>query len=60
MQDAILAPIELIGNANAEISCLGKERIVTRVHKALLPLARDDEHFAEAAPHLFGSDVAKH
>ena len=60
VRDATLAAVELIGNANARISHLRREKIVTCVNKALLPLARDDERFAEAAPHLFGSDFARH
>ena len=62
VRDTTLAAVELIGNANARISHRrrARERIVTCINKALLPLARDDEHFAEAAPHLFGNDFARH
>ena len=59
VRDATSTAVELIGNANARISRLRRERIVTSVNKVLLPLARDDEQFAEAAPHLFGTDFAR-
>ena len=58
--DATLVAIELIGNANARISRLRMGRIVTFVNKVLVPLSRDDEHFAEAAPHHFRSDFDRH
>ena len=58
--DATITAIELISNANARISCLRKKRIVTCINKVLLPLVRDDEHFTEAAPHLFESDFVRH
>ena len=59
VRDATSAAVELIGNANARISCLRREKIVTCVNKVLLPLARDEEHFTEAAPQLFGTDFAR-
>lgn len=35
------------------------KKIINTVNKALLPLAKEDESYADAAPNLFGSDFAK-
>ena len=58
-RDAALTAIELIGNANARMSRLRREKIMTSVNKSLLPLAKDDENFTTAAPLLFGGEFAK-
>ena len=46
-------------NAQIRISHLCRERITSSFHKGLLPLAREDETFKEAAPCRFGSEFAK-
>ena len=42
--------ITLIGNANANLMHLWRERIVGEINKALLPIVGDDNNFKEAAP----------
>ena len=59
VRDATSAAVELIGNTNTRISRLRKDKIVACVNKVLLPLTRDDEHFTEAAPQLFGTDFVR-
>ena len=49
----------LIGNANARISRLRREKYVTAINKNLTPLVADDGDFIEAAPNLFGADFSK-
>ena len=49
----------LIGNTNARISCLRREKYVTAINKNLTPLEADDGDFIEAAPNLFGADFSK-
>ena len=56
---AVKAAVQLVGNANAHMSHLRRERVVTDLNKALLPIVGDDEAFAEAAPLLFGTEFAK-
>ena len=51
--------VELIGNANANMSHLRRERVVSDLNKALLPIVGDDANFKEAAPLLFGTEFAK-
>ena len=53
-REASLAAAEPLGNASARISRLRRERIVTDVNKALLPLALEDDNFVDAPPFLFG------
>ena len=50
---------ELLGNANARMSRLRREKAVGSLNKTLLPLAQDDDVFAEATPKLFGAEFAK-
>ena len=56
---AVRTAIELIANANANMSHLRRERVVSDLNKALLPIVRDDSNFKEAAPLLFGTEFAK-
>lgn len=56
---ASTSAIQLIGNANARISRLRREKIVTAVNKSLLPLVKEDGPYSKASPDLFGSDFAK-
>ena len=51
--------MSLIGNASSHLSRLRREKVVTSVNKALLPLVKEDDHFAGASPNLFGPDFAK-
>ena len=56
---AVRSGITLIGNANAHLLHLRRERVVGDINKALLPIVRDDSNFKEAAPLLFGTEFAK-
>ena len=56
---AVRSGIQLIGNANAHLVHLRRERIVSDMNKALLPIVGDDTNFKEAAPLLFGTEFAK-
>ena len=46
--------VELIGNANASISHLQREKVIGELNKALLLVIGDDSNFKEATPLLFG------
>ena len=58
-RNAVVTAVELLGNANARVSRLRRERVVLNVNKALLPLVQEDTNFDGASPALFGSDFAK-
>ena len=59
VKDAASTAVQLIGNANARMSRLRREKIITSMNRTLLPLVKDDENFMEAAPHLFGGNFAR-
>jgi hypothetical protein len=59
VKDATLAAVELIGNANARISRLRREKLVASINNDLTPLARDDADFVGVAPNLFGPEFTK-
>ena len=59
IQLASTTAIQLIGNANARISRLRREKLLTAVNKSLLPLVKEDGPYVNAAPDLFGADFAK-
>ena len=48
-----------IGNANVNMSHLRRERAVSDLNKALLPIVGDDSNFKEVVPLLFGTEFAK-
>ena len=56
---AVKCGITLIGNANAHLLNLRRERIVSDINKALLPIVGDDDIFKEVAPLLFGMEFVK-
>ena len=56
---AVKMGVTLIGNANAHLLHLRRERIVSDINTALLPIVGDDSNFREAAPLLFGTEFAK-
>ena len=56
---AVKSGMQLIGNANAHLLHLRRERVVSDINKALLPVVGDDKNFKEAAPLLFGTEFAK-
>ena len=51
--------IQLIGNANARISRLRREKIVGSTNKSLVPIVKEDQPYANASPDLFGTNFAK-
>ena len=57
--DAATCAIQLLGNANAQISRLRREKITSSLNKTLVPLSQDDSNFVGAAPSLFGAEFAK-
>ena len=59
IRKASITAVSLIGNASSHLSHLRREKVVTSVNKALLPLVKEDDHFAGASPNLFGPDFAK-
>ena len=59
MMEVVRTPVELIGNANANMSHLWRERVVSDLNKALLPIVGDDSNFREASPLLFGTEFTK-
>ena len=59
MVHAVKSGMQLIGNANAHLLHLRRERVVSNINKALLPVVGDDKNFKEAAPLLFGTKFAK-
>ena len=56
---AVRSTVELIGNANANMSHLRRERIIRDLNKAPLPIVGDDSNFKDAAPLVFGTEFAK-
>ena len=59
IRDASSATATLIGNANAHLSRLRREKFVTSINKNLSPLVKEDVGFTSAAPNLFGADFSK-
>ena len=57
--NAVVTAVELLGNANARISRIRREKVITGVNKALLPLVKEDASFTDSAPLLFGPEFAK-
>ena len=56
---AVKSGLHVIGNANAHLLHLRRERIVNDMNKALLPMVGDDNNCKEAAPFLFGTEFAR-
>ena len=42
-EEGTIAAAELVGNANARISCIRKRKIIGNVNVTLLPIARDND-----------------
>ncbi len=53
--------LRLIGNASSKesVHSPGREKITGQMNKSLLPLAKDETKFTEAAPMLLGTEFAK-
>ena len=59
VKEASLTAVELLGNANARISRLRRDKLVSSINKSLTPLVQDDTEFASASLNLFGTDFLK-
>ena len=59
VKEASSAAVSLIGNANAKISRLRREKLVSSINKNLVPLVKEDTDFQDVAPNLFGPDFSK-
>lgn len=57
--EAVHTAVHLIGNANARISRVRREKAIVDINKALLPLVQDDSNFVDAPPVLFGSEFGR-
>ena len=57
--DVTKATVALIGNANAKISYLRWQKVISQVNKALMPIVEDDYNLQDSAPALFGTAFAK-
>ena len=49
----------LIGNANAKLTRLRREKLISAINDNLTPLIQDESQFTDFAPYLFGSDFVK-
>ena len=59
IKEASSATLSLIGNANARISRLRREKLVSSINKNLVPLVKEDSDFQDVPPNLFGPDFSK-
>ena len=59
VREASITASALIGNANAKLSHLRREKLVTAINKNLTLLVQDDLEFAEVVPNLFRPDFSK-
>ena len=59
VMQVVRTAVELVGNANSNMSHLRRERVVCDLNKALLLIVGDDANFKEVAPLLFGTEFAK-
>uniref|UniRef100_A0A1X7T6W2 Uncharacterized protein n=1 Tax=Amphimedon queenslandica TaxID=400682 RepID=A0A1X7T6W2_AMPQE len=56
---AILEASILIGNANAKLTHLRREKLISAINDDLTPLIQDESQFTDTNSYLFGSDFAK-
>ena len=56
---AVVAATECVGNASAKMTHLRREKVITDLNKALLPVAKEATNFQTALPSLFGTEFAK-
>ena len=59
VRKATLTAVAILGNANTRISRLRREKVINDLNKSLTPLVKEDHHFREAPPNLFGPDFVK-
>ena len=58
-REALITASILIGNANAKLTHLWREKLISAIYDNLTPLIQDDSQFTDVAPYLFGSDFVK-
>ena len=56
---AVKAAVELIGNANAQMSNVRRVKVIGDINKTLLPLVGDDTNFVEATHYCLGQSLPK-
>ena len=47
VSDSVTAAIQLLGNANAAMTCFWREKVTASINKTLVPLAKEDANFEE-------------
>ena len=59
IREALITASMLIGNANAILTHLQREKLISAINDNLTPLIQDESQFTDVAPYLFGSDFVK-
>ena len=59
IREALITASMLIGNANAKLTHLRREKLISAINDNLTPLIQDESQFTDFAPYLFGSDFVK-
>ena len=59
IREALITASMLIGNANAKLTRLRREKLISAINDNLTPLMQDESQFTDVAPYLFGSDFVK-
>uniref|UniRef100_A0A1X7U176 Uncharacterized protein n=1 Tax=Amphimedon queenslandica TaxID=400682 RepID=A0A1X7U176_AMPQE len=59
IREALITASILIGNANAKLTRLRREKLISAINDYLTPLIQDESQFTDSNPYLFGSDFAK-
>ena len=59
IKEALITASMLIGNANAKLTRLRREKLISAINDNLTPLVQDESQFTDVAPYLFGSDFVK-
>ena len=60
IREALITASMLIGNANAKLTHLRREKLISAINDNLSPLINFHEsQFTDVAPYLFGSDFVK-
>ena len=59
VREALITASMLIGNANAKLTRLQREKLISAINDNLTPLIQDESQFTDVAPYLFGSDFVK-
>ena len=59
IREALITASMLVGNANAKLTHLRREKLISAINDNLTPLIQDESQFTDVAPYLFGSDFVK-